>query len=281
GRTPEAVDMYFKALTLAPERAISRQMLGQAYSRLGQPDRARQIYEQWLEEEPENPVARYLLAACTGVNVPARADDAYIEHCFDGFAESFDSKLAHLGYRAPELVAAMLARCVGAPAHNLRIADAGCGTGLCAPLLAAHAAHLYGVDLSAGMLERAAARGGYDELEKAELTEYLEARPAAFDVIVSADTLVYFGALERVAGAAHAALGASGWFIFSVERAEPEHAAEGYKINYQGRYMHTEPYVRAVLQTAGFGATEIRQEILRNEGGYPVHGLVVAAAKQA
>ncbi|MBL8473003.1 MAG: tetratricopeptide repeat protein [Rhodocyclaceae bacterium] len=280
GRTPEAVDMYFKALTLAPERAISRQMLGQAYSRLGRLDRAREIYEKWLAEDPANPVANFLLAACTGENVPDRATDAYVEHCFDNFAESFDSKLEYLGYRAPELVASMLTTCAGAPAHNLRIADAGCGTGLCAPLLAPHAAKLYGVDLSAGMLERAAARGGYDELEKAELTAYLEARVGAFDVIVSADTLVYFGPLERVARAACLALDKAGWFIFSCERALPEESSDGYKINYQGRYAHAESYVRRVLQSAGFDSIEVQHEILRSEGGYPVHGLVVGAAKR-
>jgi len=38
------------------------------------------------------------------------------------------------------------------------------------------------------------------------LTEYLRGHTAAFDVIISADTLVYFGRLEEVVAAAANAL---------------------------------------------------------------------------
>ena len=44
------------------------------------------------------------------------------------------------------------------------ILDAGCGTGLCGPLVAPHAQRLTGVDLSAGMLAQASEKGVYDEL---------------------------------------------------------------------------------------------------------------------
>ena len=69
--------------------------------------------------------------------------------------------------------------------------DAGCGTGLCGPLVAPYARRLTGVDLSAGMLAQAKEKNVYDELFKVELTEYLRDHTEAFDLIVSADTLVY------------------------------------------------------------------------------------------
>ncbi|NIR58985.1 MAG: methyltransferase domain-containing protein, partial [Gammaproteobacteria bacterium] len=49
------------------------------------------------------------------------------------------------------------------------ILDAGCGTGLCGPLLAPHARTLVGVDLSGGMIAKAEELAVYDELEVAEL----------------------------------------------------------------------------------------------------------------
>src|SRR5215471_10583944 len=64
---------------------------------------AAQIYRAWLEEEPDNPIARHYLIACTGTDVPARASDAFVEAVFDRFAASFDSRLEGLLYRAPEL----------------------------------------------------------------------------------------------------------------------------------------------------------------------------------
>ncbi len=73
----------------------------------------------------------------------------------------------------------------------------GCGTGLCGPLIRGYARRLIGIDLSSGMLTQAKEKQLYDELWQVELTEYLRDQVEAFDVIVSADTLVYFGALER------------------------------------------------------------------------------------
>ena len=49
---------------------------------------------------------------------------------FDSFAASFDSKLAKLSYRAPALVAAMLADSELEASKSLDVLDAGCGTGL-------------------------------------------------------------------------------------------------------------------------------------------------------
>ena len=60
------------------------------------------------DEEPEDPIARHMLAACTGRDVPARASNGFVEATFDSFASSFEAKLAILSYRAPALVAAMV-----------------------------------------------------------------------------------------------------------------------------------------------------------------------------
>ncbi|MCX4239251.1 class I SAM-dependent DNA methyltransferase [Paraliomyxa miuraensis] len=64
--------------------------------------------------------------------------------------------------------------------RDLDVLDAGCGTGLCAPLLRPLARTLVGVDLSGKMLDQARRRGGYDELIEAELTEMLDAHAARY-----------------------------------------------------------------------------------------------------
>jgi hypothetical protein len=88
---------------------------------------------------------------------------------------------------------------------------------LCGPLLRPFARHLRGVDLSERMLQNAKARGGYDALHKAELTAFIQNYAHAFDLIVSADTLCYFGDLEPVCRAAHRALRPGGTLLFTVE----------------------------------------------------------------
>ena len=202
-RQREAALCFSKVITLRPKHPEARRLLALAHHTLGEVDKAVEVFEEWLRDEPDDPIARHMLAACSGRDVPQRASDAYIEKTFDSFAASFDAKLAKLSYRAPALVAEMLEDAdVERESRSLDVLDAGCGTGLCGPLIAPYARRLVGVDLSERMLEQARARNVYDELVRRELTAYLRDHTGAFDVIVSADTLVYFGPLEEVVAAA-------------------------------------------------------------------------------
>jgi predicted TPR repeat methyltransferase len=274
-RHKEAVFCYCKVTTLSPRHPEARRLLALAYRTLGENDKALEIFEEWLAEEPDNPVAEHMRAACSGRDVPSRASDAYVEKVFDDFASSFDAKLAHLSYQAPQLVAAMLADSGLQPAKSLDVLDAGCGTGLCGPLISAYARRLIGVDLSGRMLAQAREKGVYDELVKGELTTYLQQYRGAFDVIISADTLVYFGALDDVFAAAAAALRSNGVLIFSVEEATDTRTST-YAIESHGRYGHARRYLEEALAQVGFRAQIVRAE-LRMESGAPVDGLVVRA----
>jgi predicted TPR repeat methyltransferase len=273
GRFPEAVEAYRQALRLKPGNAHAYLHLSGLYYAMGRLPEAIEIYQEWLGLDPGNPVPAHLLAACTGTAVPDRAGDAYIRASFDAFAASFDSSLARLQYQAPRLVGEAVASVVGAR-RDLDLLDAGCGTGLAAPFLRPFARRLVGVDLSEGMLARARARATYDDLLAVELTAFLDSHPAAFDLIVSADTLVYFGDLAPFAGVARAALRGDGILVFTVEHSEE---AE-YRIHPHGRYSHSEAYVRRILEGAGFEVRAMDPVELRKEAGRWVAGLLVTAA---
>jgi len=283
GKIKEAVEYYCRSIAEMPGNPDSRRLLGIAYYTLGRTQEAAEVFRQWLEESPDDPVAKHMHAACSGKDVPVRAADDYIEHTFDRFADSFEAQLQQrLEYKAPEIVAEALQHALQTPVAQLDILDAGCGTGLCGPLLKPFARHMAGVDLSGGMLAKAEAKQCYDVLEKAELTAYIAARQTAFDAIVSADTIVYFGALDAVLSASHDALRKGGLLVFTVEKGEgkvPEDV--GFAINPHGRYAHTQAYLRESLKTAGLAADAISEVTLRNEGGEPVIGWVVTASKQA
>jgi predicted TPR repeat methyltransferase len=130
--TEEAAACYCKAIALRPKHPETRKLLALAHCTLGEVDDATRVLKQWLEEEPGNPIARHMLAACTGRDVPERASNGFVETTFDSFAASFEAKLARLSYRAPALVAAMLEDCGLQPSHRLDVLDAGCGTGVVA-----------------------------------------------------------------------------------------------------------------------------------------------------
>jgi predicted TPR repeat methyltransferase len=279
GRVQEALNAYCKAITLRPKNPAAHRHLAMAYAQIGEPQKAIEVCEEWVRNSPDDPRARHALAAHSGRNVPSRASDDYVEAVFDDFAESFEAKLARLEYQAPALVGDAVAAAMGPADKSRDVLDIGCGTGLCGPLLAPYARRLIGVDLSRGMLKLAGEKHVYDELVHAELTEYLQ-RAEPCDLIVTADTLVYFGALEAVASAAAAALRPGGLFVFTVEGATEPAFAATYRLQTHGRYTHGAEYVQQVLSNAGL-VPRIERAQLRLEAGVPVPGLVVSGTKPA
>ncbi|QHG88925.1 tetratricopeptide repeat protein [Xanthomonas sp. NCPPB 1638] len=276
----QSVACLQQACTLAPEHLPAREALGTGLYLLGEHAQAQAVYRAWLACDPGNAVAVHMLASCGGAAAPPRAGDTYVRALFDGFADSFDEQLLHnLDYRAPQRLMEALAACLPAPVAALAILDAGCGTGLCAPLLRPYAQRLVGVDLSPAMVDKARQRGGYDVLEVAELTAYLQAAPACWDVLASADTLVYFGALHTVLAAAAGALRAGGVLGFTVEASESPH--DLVELDASGRYRHSQAHVLAALYGAGLQPVAIDPAVLRSERGQPVHGWVVTARAPA
>lgn len=277
GQVHEGLVAHSKAVALWPEDVQSRQEVIRALLLLEERERAAGLLRQWLEDDPGNAVALHMLAACeSGGETPTRASDGYVQQVFDGFAASFDAKLEALDYRAPQLVIEALRRAVGADRAALDIVDAGCGTGLCGSGLKPWARRLAGCDLSVGMLRRAKARQVYDVLHQAELTHYLNTQPSAFDAVVSADTLCYFGALEGALAAARRCLRDGGWLIFTVEAlAAEDDRAHVLQIN--GRYAHGRTYLQQVSAAAGFDPVRLQREPLRLEAGDAVSGWLVSA----
>ena len=280
GRYESAVIAYREAIRLQPDHAMAFKGLGLLLYKLNRNDEAAGLFQGWLARDPTNPVARHMLAAHSGQDVPERAADGYVRQVFDDMADSFDEHLHHLEYRAPALIASAVAATIGQPEGSLSVLDAGCGTGLCGPLLRPYAGRLVGIDLSPRMIERARTRGDYDELAVVELTAFLAGWPEAYDLIVSADTLIYFGQLEPVLTAAATALRAGGWLAFTVERIADAEASTGFELDPSGRYRHSEPYLRQALVQAGLTIESLKTVALRLEGGRPVIGFVVMACKK-
>lgn len=277
-RIPEAQAHYLRSLELQPVNPVASKLLGVMYAQTGQLDKAATIFRDWLAKEPESAQARHHLAAVSGEDVPDRASDGYVAEVFDHFSTSFDQRLSQLEYQAPRLVGELVAKLLGAPEAALDVVDAGAGTGLCAPWLRPYARRLVGVDLSAGMLAQARRRGGYDGLEQAELVAWLGAHPHGCDLLVSADTLCYFGVLEGAIAAAYGALRSEGWLVFTVEGQADD---SDHRLQPHGRYCHSRAYLLRTLVAAGFADAHAEEVELRKEGGKMVHGWLMRARRCA
>lgn len=212
------------------------------------------------------------MSAVLAGEAPEKANADYIAGLFDAFADSFDEKLVGwLDYKAPQQVAAVAARLLDGRKAE-RAFDLGCGTGLLAPEVHRFVRRLDGIDLSPRMVDKARQRGLYDELIVGEIVVNLLRRTAAYDLVLAADVLSYFGDLRTLFMAVHDGLQPGGLFVATVEK-----GAEGrYTASKTGRYQHGETYLRKRAAEAGFEVVALDEVDLRQEEGRPVRGYVFA-----
>lgn len=240
-------------------------------SAYGYGETALRIGRELLAGEADDPIHRYLLAAVAGDSL-AKAPQDYVIAYFDRFAEVFDKQLIDvLQYRVPEKLSRMIA---ASGTSFARALDLGCGTGLAGPMLRPVCERLIGVDLAPKMLSRARERGHYDELIETEIVAYLENTKETFDLLMVADTLVYFGDLEPFFRAAARVMAPGAILAFNIEttRVAP------YALLPSGRFAHSPD---AVVATASpwFTPTARRRAFLRMEAHERVHGELVLLAR--
>jgi predicted TPR repeat methyltransferase len=277
GDTGLALASYERALGLRPDYALAEHYRANALRALGRGAEAVAAYRRALALGADAADIGFALSALGEGATPEAAPAGYVKHLFDQYAGHFDHHLVEvLGYRTPALLDELLRRHDVRPgaSDSWRVADLGCGTGLCAPFLRPLAGRLSGVDLSQKMLDKARDTGNYDELACADIADWLAGRPGGCDLIVAADVLVYLGALETLLGRARAALRPGGCFAFSCEALETPSAA-GYALLPSNRYAHALPYVDACAAGAGFTLIEAERAVLRREHGADVGGWLV------
>lgn len=116
--------------------------------------------------------------------VYAARTEAELAAAYAAWSNVYDVETAASGYCLPFIIAAWVARHV--PKGAAPLLDAGCGTGLSGPYLAALGYPVIeGLDLSEEMLALAQARGGYASLTRARLGEALPWSDGHFAAVLS------------------------------------------------------------------------------------------------
>jgi predicted TPR repeat methyltransferase len=296
GRLEEAERAFVASLEAVPGRVSTLLNLGSTRLRMHRPVEAIAAADAVLAAEPgdvdalgiraialarmglearargdDSALTDYFLAGVAGGTPPPAAPPDYVEGLFDDYAAEFDAHLVGvLAYKGHTLLAEHL------PEPERRFAstlDLGCGTGLCGPLLKPRTNRLTGVDLAGGMLDRARALGVYDRLERAEAVAWLEANAETFDLIVSADVLVYIGDLDRLFAAARRALARGGLFAFSIELATNGDDGPPFALQPSLRYTHSARYIRELAARHGFAVVRSVQVAMREDRREPVDGI--------
>lgn len=297
GRLDEAADLFRRALAEKADYAAARQGLARVLAQAGRHDEARRAVAP-ASESPRAPATtkppasvsdaiahlegkltpagrasqmHYAMAALLNVFPPAQSPPSGVTKLFDGYADRFDEHLeGKLGYRVP----AMLAQAVAEtrPPGPLDVLDLGCGTGLSGAALRPMARRIQGVDLSPAMIERATARGVYDELTLGDMLDTLRrAGRATVDLVVATDVLIYVGDLAPVFEAAADVLRPGGMFAFSVEAG----AGDRYYLQASRRFAHSQPYLERLAQIFGLAVERFTTIPVRKEAGQPLPGYLV------
>ena len=94
----------------------------------------------------------------------------------------------------------------------------------------------------------------------------------SYDLILAADTIVYFGDLGRIFRSVKKRLVNGAYFIFAVEIMD----GSGWQQTLQHRFKHSEQYLRQEAGSTGLIFTDRMECIIRYESDVPVAGLTVA-----
>ncbi len=271
GLIAEAVTIYEHLLTVEKNYRPGISNLAYLYHLQGEYERAGQLYRRLLDLDPENELARHMLAALEGWDVTAPPEQ-YVRELFDRYSGHFEqSLLEELDYQVPELLDRLLARRTERKRRFDRVLDLGCGTGLAGEKLKLFATCLDGVDLSAGMLEVAKSKGIYEQLVEAEATAYLEsAATQSWDLIVAADVLTYIGDLSPLFTAAANRLQPEGLFCCTTEQDN----GEAWSIRPNGRYGHSRDYIVGLAEINGFRIVSAEKVNKRKEGEEWIKGML-------
>ncbi len=246
-------------------------------------DDAASHLERWLEVRPGNELATYLLPSLKELPTPERAPRAFTTSRFAAASANYEQSLKSHHYRGPVLFQQLLTNCLGDAtqyrqlAQDRRVVDLGCGTGAIGTVLRSYADTLLGVDLSTEMLAIASQAQLYDQLECAELVEYLQESPKAFDLIVAAECFSYFGNLSQLIPLCFSALKKDGWLVFSLQ--EGPLIEDGYYLLPDGSFMHSPQYLIEQLGEAGLTGGNIGRVVLRESKKQNKYALLIAVQR--
>lgn len=262
-------------------------MAGHVLVSLGEFERAAASFREALKLCPEDRNLSRLVATTENRTDTSNTPAIFLRAIFDGYAEQFEVHVLSLRYSVPVSIRKLLlAHPKIAAAESIGPAlDLGCGTGLIALAVEDLGIGPFtGIDLAPKMLAQAKAKGLYTELIENDIISELSVSTRRWPLILAADVICYFGALDEILSQTLRSLADGGWFVFSAERPAFDLRVEGVEDRAwvrirHGRYAHTEHYIFESLSAAGFQILHMEQLPIRQEAGINVPGLLFAAQR--
>ncbi len=281
GDSCAALDLLLQAQELAPEWPPLPFRRGEIFMELNRREEALEAFKHYLQLDPIDRLGAAIKLTLLGATPqPETLPAPYVESLFDDYAPRFDSALLEtLSYRVPQLLANIVENYRPYDTKTAEcILDLGCGTGLAGETFAKRAGWLEGIDLSAGMIEQAAAKKLYNKLLQGDIMSALHneysARP--YQLVLAADVLVYIGEIKTLFGAIKQRLAPAGLFAFSTQKLTGGDMRP-FALGPDHRYAHSEAYIRDCLAEADLRLIALEEHIIRKDAGLELTGYIVLA----
>lgn len=275
-RHAEAINYFKEVLSKEPKHLATLMNLGSIYLSTRNQSAAIEAYERAWELSDDKAQIEHILSALKQETPAAKPPTDFVANLFNNYAPRYDEHLTnYLKYKVPEQINTMLEHSTVLDQAPLLVVDAGCGTGLSAPLIKPYCKHLIGIDLAADMLRLAAEKKLYDELIEDDLCHALENLEQQ-DLVIAADVLSYFGDLQPPFAAAAHCLKQGGYFIFSVEKCSND---PRYKLRKTLRYAHHSDYIKEAAEQTKFELCDINNSVIREDHGRAIEGYIVLLKK--
>ena len=266
GFTDNAIQNYQRAIKLNPNYFAAHNNLGVAFLAKQHIGFALQHFNEALRLQPKNEAVRYTINMLSQHQHLLAAPPDYVKTLFDAYADHYEPHLLEaLDYQLPQLLHDAVLK---SEQTSWDILDLGCGTGLCGVKFKPFSKTLIGVDLSAKMLDVAAQKNIYDELIAEDITDFLETKKSAYDLILSGDVFVYIGDLDSIFKNVNNALRNNGLFAFNAEIQEQT----DYRMNQSGRFSHSKKYLDQLAESHHFKIIHYSTPVTRTQHNEPVYG---------
>ena len=280
-RFEEALARFDRVIALDPNNAVAWNNRGNVFIAMQRLEEAVASYDHALAIQPDLTSARdSRFSALLRLRKISRIPGHALRAMFDEIASSFDQLMVdQLQYRGHLHVRTLAELVLPSRKDPWRILDLGCGTGLVGEAFKDMTAggRLDGIDVAPRMIEAARRRGIYDDLILGDLEMVLAAPGPSYDLIISADTLVYLGDLAPTFSGVAGRLEPGGFFIFACESKD----GDGWEQTPAIRFRHSERYLREEAARAGLSFVRVMERTIRSENAEPVAGFTVALRKSA
>ncbi|MCL5273084.1 MAG: tetratricopeptide repeat protein [Gammaproteobacteria bacterium] len=275
GHLNEATIFFEQILNLQPNHCPTLNNMAALYLKMDMRETSREYLQRALAINPQDKISKHMLNALSGATDASTTPD-YAKNLFNNYALYYDQHMkGQLNYSIPQHL--------GRTLHQLeliqvnRTLDIGCGTGLSGIVLREISKHLTGIDIAEKMLGHAKEKGIYDSLIHSEVSDFLSKNKQAYDLIVAADVLPYFGDLTALFQSISAHMTPEGYFIFTTEISE----TESWILQTSARFKHSSDYIKTLANQFQFNMIKQEQVPARLQNQHPLDVMLYVLKKTA